>query len=146
MNRAHGTGACRIHHAVCPAQIKAVADSSGNHIAQQPRKRIFLPRHIRLSDALNHFFSFIRRNAGIFQGFAPFWMSESCAQRNHQFLCSGYAENYADLIPVKLSALAVSCVFQCAFCRSQRKQLGSVRSFKRCGRNAKFRRIKGNWR
>ncbi len=40
---AQAAGAGRIHHAVGAAQVQPVADATGDHIAQQAGKRVFLP-------------------------------------------------------------------------------------------------------
>ena len=38
MKGAQAAGAGRIHHAVGPAQVQAVADAAGHHVAQQAGK------------------------------------------------------------------------------------------------------------
>ena len=54
VQRPQRTRARRIHHAIRPAQVKLIRNPPRRHIAQQPGKRILLPRHIRIRNPLHH--------------------------------------------------------------------------------------------
>ena len=138
----HGTGARGIHSAVGSAQIQAVCDSARNDIAQQTGKGIFLPGNIGIGNMRNHFFRLFRRNSGFFQSTAPVRMSQPCAQRNDQFLCSGRTQNHTGAIPVKFPILTIARVFQRNPGCQQSHQLGCVCGLQRTRGNAEFRGIK----
>ena len=94
-----------IDHTVGAAQVKAIGNAPCRHIAEQAWKRVLLPADIGVGDALHHILGDIRFNARVFQRAAPVWMTETRAERNHQFESAGDAEDHAGAVAVKCAVL-----------------------------------------
>ena len=110
MNRCKRTGARRIDDAIGAAQVKAIGDAPGRHIAKQARKRVLLPADVGVGDALHDIFGNIGFHACLFQRAAPVRMAQSCAQWDHQLQRAGNAENHAGAF-----AIERACNFFTAF-------------------------------
>ena len=106
MNRRQRACASGIDHAVGAAEVEAARDAPGRDVAEQAGKGVFLPADVGVGDALHHIVSDVLRDARVFEGFAPLWMAQSCAKRDHQFQCAGDAEDDAGAIAVEFARRA----------------------------------------
>ena len=118
----HRAGAGGVDHAVGSAQVEAVADPAGDHVAQQTREGVFLPGDVGVGDARNDLLGEGGRDPGIGERAAPVRVTETGAQRNDQFLGAGDAKDDAGAAAVEgqtgvLDGLAGG---------GQRQQLGGV--------------------
>lgn len=141
VHRTEGAGAGCIDDAVRPMQIQAIGDPPGHHVAEQPRKRVLLPRHVRLADPLDDIGRDVIRNAGITQCVAPFRMPETGAQRNDHLQRAGHTQNAADPRAVELATGSIARVLQRPLRRHQAQQLSRIDRLQIIGRNAVLQRI-----
>ncbi len=138
-----GTGAGRVGDTIGAAQIKTVGDASGHHVAEQPRKRIFLPGDIGIGNFFHDIGGLLGGDPGVFQGFFPVRKSQPGGQGNHQFLGAGHPQNHPGVFPVPgFSPLPVAGILQRHAGGHQPQQLGGVGGFENTGRHAEFRGIK----
>ena len=96
-----GAGAGGVHGAVGAAEVEAVADAAGHHVAQQAGKGAFLPGDILVADGGHGLFRRPGIDTGLQHGLPPAGMAEPAGQGNDQLLGAGDSENHAGVLPVE---------------------------------------------
>ncbi len=76
-------GAGGIDDAIGAAQIEAIGDASGHHVAEQSRKRVFLPADVRIADAPHHILGDPFLHTRFVQGASPDRMTEPRSEGDH---------------------------------------------------------------
>ena len=123
-------------------QIEPISDSSSHDVAEQTRKRIFLPGDITFGDTIHNIVGHIVSNPGILQGLSPLGMSESGTKRDDHFERPGHTENTSHPRTVKRTARSVACVLESSLGTDHSQQLRRINRFQIIGRNTEFERIK----
>ena len=100
MEGTEGAGAGSVHDAVSTSQVILLADSTGNHITQKSRKRVFLPINIGVGNPLHHIIGHSISHASLFQGRTPTRVTETGTQGDHQFHGSGNPKDNTGPTPV----------------------------------------------
>ena len=103
---AQGTGAGSIYNAIGAAQVKAVGNTSGGNIAEQPREGIFLPGDVTSGDSLHHIICSFPVDTGISQRLAPQRVPEASAQGNDQFQGAGDTHDHRGAVTIKFATIA----------------------------------------
>ncbi len=145
MQRAEGTGAGCIHHAVGAPQVKLFADPSGNHVAEQAGEGVFLPRNIRIGDALDNVFGGSVIHTCVFESRAPMRVPETRGQRDNQFKCAGHTKNDADPVAIVAPVGTVAGILQRLSGGNQPKKLRAVNRFQSSGWNVVLHRVEGDF-
>ena len=143
---AQGTAAGGIADAVGAAKVEMLADASGDHVAEQPGKGIFLPGDVGFGNPLDGVVGGGVVNAGFLHGGAPDWMAEPGAEGNDQFEGAGNAEDDADPFPVEFLAGAVAGIFQGLADGHQAEELGGVDGFQGVRQDAVLHGVKSDGR
>ncbi|TPW20594.1 MAG: hypothetical protein FD126_1529 [Elusimicrobia bacterium] len=126
MGRGERGAAGGVHHAVRAAQVQAVGDAAGHHVAEEPREGVFLPVHVGVGDALDHGVRHGPFDAGFRERAAPKGMPQARAQRHDGLERPGDAQNDADLAAVEGALRAVAGVPHGGLGGDEAQELGGV--------------------
>ena len=134
-------GAGRVGHGVGAAQIEAVGNAAGNHIAEQAGERRFLPWHIAFGDATADFLRFGFGYAAFAQRLQPHRLLQAADHVAKQFLSRGDAQQHADTLAIHGGELPLRRVVQNLLRDDQREDLRRVGGRHDARRYAEFKRI-----
>ena len=139
--RGEGTGAGRVDHAVGAAQIKAVGDAPGHHIAQQAGEGVFLPRHVGIRDAVTDFSRLRLVHTGFPKRLHPDAALQAAGHIEEELLAGGDAQDDAGALPVNLAELVLHRVIQHLAGGDQSEQLAGIGGGDGGGLHTEFDRV-----
>ena len=121
-------GAGGVDHAVGAAQVEAVGDPAGDHVAEQPGERVFLPADIGLGDSLDDVLGRGAIDPGLIQGAPPDGMTQPGAQGDHQLERAGHPQDHADPVTVERPTGPVTRVAERLRAPPSDREAGTCRS------------------
>ena len=146
IERAERTGAGRVDDAVRPAQVEPVRDPAGGHVAQEARKRVFLPADVRRGDPLDHGLGHGAFHARTFERAPPDRLPEPGRKRDDQLERAADPQDHTDLVTVELTFGGISGVLERLFRNQETEELRGIGGLDRMGRDPEIEGRKIDWR
>ena len=142
VQRREGAGAGRVGDRVGAAEVEAVADPTGDDVAEQAGEAALLPRRVGLTDAFDDPAGRLVVHPGLPQGAEPVWMTEPRAERDDQLLRARDAQQDggAGAVPAVVVGVAAG-VDEGLTGDHQREQLRGVGRLKDVRRDAELGRV-----
>lgn len=136
-----GGGAGRVGDAVGAAQVEAVCDPAGHHVAQQAREAALLPGHVVRGDAPACLLHLGLGQARLAQRLGPHRALQPAHHAAVQLLGRGHAQDDGDAGAVQGRKLLARGVLQHALGHDERQELGGVGGGQDAGRHAETQDI-----
>ncbi len=136
-----GGGAGRVDDAVGAAEVQAVRDASGDHVAEKAGESVFLPRRVRAGDPVADLLDFVFGQAVFTKGTDPDGTLQAGPHFDQKFLGGGDADDDAGAFAEGVGELPLGDVFEQLFGDDEAEELGGVGGRDDVWRHAVFERV-----